>query len=197
MKKLFVKTLREIIKIVAKIIGNLRMPFSKKRVTYDRLLAAKKDMQPGDIILTRTYGEATTLLIPGYWKHTAIYIGEDEIVHANSHGVIYDYLADLLLHTDEFMVLRAKNIPEDMGDSIAAYVQSFIGVEYDFGLELDDPTTMYCSELAYRAINDRVVDFLVPNKVWGIETFSPDDFSDLVHKDFELIHLYSKRRDYA
>src|SRR6185503_4021399 len=37
-----------------------------------------KDLLPGDILLVRAEGKLTTALLPGFWPHAAVYLGERE-----------------------------------------------------------------------------------------------------------------------
>ena len=45
-------------------------------ITHHQISIVCQQLQPGDIILTRRNGFVSNLFIPGYWTHSALYIGQ-------------------------------------------------------------------------------------------------------------------------
>jgi hypothetical protein len=67
---------RPIIKAICLTAG--RVDFSgrkKKYISYKDLRDIKKQLQPGDILFKRNDAQLVNIGIPGFWTHTAIYLG--------------------------------------------------------------------------------------------------------------------------
>lgn len=105
-------------------------------------------IQPGDIIIRRFEGYVDKWLIPGFWNHAGIYIGEiDEknhkVIHAISDGVMVDDLIDFM-RTDHMIVLRA---PARLREGAIKRAKEVIGTDYDFAFNFDDTLRFSCTEL--------------------------------------------------
>lgn len=105
-------------------------------------------IQPGDILIRRFEGYVDKWLIPGWWNHAGIYIGEiddknHKIVHAISDGVVVDDLIDFM-RTDHMIVLRA---PEDRREEAISKAKNAIGSAYDFAFDFSETLRFSCTEL--------------------------------------------------
>ena len=178
MKFLWFEFLRKLTTIIAKIITPIHSPYSHKYIKYDHVMRAMTYLKSGDIILTRTHGDLSTVVIPGFWKHAAIYAGDGKIIDATSVGVTERHLADLMMTTDNVAVLRVANVVEDLskGQLMVDYARLQIGKKYDLEMRVNRTDAMFCSELVYHAICHVFgKDYIELRERMGIKTLTPDD----------------------
>ncbi|KKN91119.1 hypothetical protein LCGC14_0219840 [marine sediment metagenome] len=105
-------------------------------------------IQPGDILIRRFEGYVDKFLLPGWWNHAGVYVGEidgqdNKVVHAISDGIVVDDLIDFM-RTDHMIVLRA---PEKYCDEAIKRAKTVIGRDYDFAFEFGDSLRFSCTEL--------------------------------------------------
>lgn len=163
---------------IAKACGPVHAPWTKKRLDYSVVEEMLQVLQPGDILLTRTHGELTTIAIPGFYKHTAIYMGAGRIIEAISPKAKIGYLANLVLRTDNIAARRMNNITDEEVKLLSAKAKSYVDKEtlYDYHMRFLDESSVSCSELGFNCIN-----FARPNylELWyrmGYPSFTPQDF---------------------
>jgi hypothetical protein len=108
-------------------------------------------IQPGDILLRRYDHYLGSLLIPGYWSHVAIYVGDGKVVHMLREGITEE---DILTFTrcDNILILRSKN--SGLIKSAIEYTKKelSLNVQYDYDFKADNEE-LYCCELVYNAFN--------------------------------------------
>ena len=104
---------------------------------------------PGDIVLRRYDHYISGLLIPGYWTHSSIYIGDNKIIHMLGEGITKE---DILTFSrcDDMCIIRKNNNefprPED---AVAAAIRLYeSNISYDFEFS-DNPDKLYCSEFTH------------------------------------------------
>jgi uncharacterized protein YycO len=187
MKALYYKLLHKIIAFIGKTFGSIHAPWIRKNILYQDVMEMKGILEIGDIFLTRTNGELTTALIPGYYKHAAIYVGQDKIIDATGAGVQKRWLADLAMHTDNICILRVNDYTPALGKKIVEYAYLQIGKKYDFEMNINDVSTFYCSELIFDSINGAVPNYLDLRESLGIDTLTPEDIY-LAEKKFKKIY---------
>jgi hypothetical protein len=105
-------------------------------------------IRPGDVLVRRFEGYLDKFLIPGFWNHAGIYVGEIDrrdhrVIHSISDGVVVDDLIDFM-KTDHMIVLRA---PEKYQDEAIERAKTIIGTDYDFAFEFGDSLRFSCTEL--------------------------------------------------
>ena len=165
----------------------------------DRLYAV---LQPGDILLEKTPFRLTDRFIPGHFGHVAIWIGDQEELHAlglwddplvQQHGKaisegparnIVEALRsgvqlnslEHFLNVDDVAVLRPVTLSlEDKREALRLALRQ-VGKAYDFNFDVNTTEKIVCSELAY-------VSF--PTITWpteqtlGRHTISPDHVARL------------------
>ena len=148
--------------------------------------AELQDLVPGDIIVSRTKWRPTNPLIPGYWSHAGMYVGNDTVVHALAPHVVETPLQDFMSMVDAMAVVRPWRTGRYIMSQAAAHMRSFVGTPYDFMFE---PTTkaLYCSEAvaqAYWAVTDDWT--FIARKRMGLVTVLPQDFYD-ARKHFTVV----------
>ena len=132
-------------------------------------------IQPGDIIIRRFEGYLDKFLIPGWFNHAGIYIGNTDtqkhmIVHAISDGVVVNDLIDFM-RTDHMIVLRA---PEAGREEAIKRAKAAIGSEYDFSFDFNDTVRFSCTELVSHCYPGTVTG----KKRFGRVTVVADDIVD-------------------
>jgi len=143
--------LLSVVRPIAKLIGKLHVPFSRKKITAKDFEACLELMQPGDILLTRTRGELTNLFIPGEWPHAAIVVSDGLIVEAVERGVVSTKPFDFFRKRDFVKLIR----PEvgEIGRKTAALKASLlVGRSYDYNFHSENEE-YYCSELVNTVYN--------------------------------------------
>ncbi len=148
--------------------------YKLKGVVYRTLCNSFK---PGDIILRRFDGYLSSYMIPGFWNHAGLYIGDDgenkeQVVHAVSEGVIQEDVLNFM-RTDHMLVLRlAKDKKGHAADGAIKKAKSIVGCPYDFGFDFKDTHRFSCTELVAHCYPGVVTG----KKRFGKETIVADDF---------------------
>lgn len=126
-------------------------------------------IQPGDIILRAFDGYLDSILIPGKWNHSGVYIGEWEIdgkkynhvvAHALGDGVRYDHLLDFM-QTDHIKILRYPKMSDAKVKKIKKKAKTIIvdkNTPYDYLFELDD-NKLYCHEFTAVCLKEVMPNF--------------------------------------
>lgn len=144
-----------------------------KRATPDIQSQALAVLQSGDVIVTRHDLIASNLFLPGYWPHTALYIGsaqerdalnvelEDSIskkwsnnisvLEAKKDGVLFRSLAETLA-VDEFVILRPQLSNESLAIALSRVCQHE-GKGYNFDFDFFRSDQLVCTEVIYRAFD--------------------------------------------
>ena len=142
-----------------------------KSVTDDVRASIAAFLQPGDVIITRHAKALTNLFIPGFWPHSALYIGTREqamnsgidisasvdslwkgdicVLEARKDGVRLRPLTDTL-SVDKFVVLRPNLDPVTIVQAIGRALLHQ-GKMYNFDFDFFNSDRVVCTELIYRA----------------------------------------------
>lgn len=117
----------------------------------------EKLIQPGDIVIRRFEGYVDKWLIPGWFNHVGIYVGEigdknHKVIHAISDGVVVDDLIDFM-RTDHMIVLRA---PKGNQEEAIKLAKAAVGSEYDFAFNFTDTVRFSCTELVSHCYPGRI-----------------------------------------
>lgn len=103
-------------------------------------------VQVGDILCRGYSCYADSLVIPGKYSHSGIYVGNNKVIHAVAEGVSECDILDFLM-CDRAIVIRPSSIDKD--DRIACAVERAhdkLGTPYDFSFA-PDKDHLYCHEL--------------------------------------------------
>jgi hypothetical protein len=144
---------------------------NNKSVSTEVLSEIGNFLRPGDIIVTRHAKALTNLFIPGFWPHSALYIGTAEqrkeaeidigpriehlwvgdicVLEARKDGVLLRPLSDTL-SVDVFVVLRPKLNPGSIREAIGR-AMLHQGKMYNFDFDFFNSDRIVCTELIYRS----------------------------------------------
>lgn len=102
-------------------------------------------IKPGDVLLRRYDHYLSGLMIPGYFTHAALYVGDNQVIHLLGDGI---YKEDILtfLRCDNITLLRFKDQSMVSSAITKAYEQLALGIEYDYDFDMDKPDKFYCTE---------------------------------------------------
>lgn len=196
------KTLFSILKPITKFIGKVHLPYTHKKMSGMDYYSMFPLLKKGTIFLTRTEGEATTILIPGFWKHAAVYTPKsnalvDEVVtEAVGEGVIENDLVSFLMKKDFVLALEPLFLG-DKKEQIMGRAAEIAGeqmgkpYDYDFEFRISNNEAFYCSELIWWAYDKACKEFgiecpFVPRKRLGEATITPDDIAKAASK-FQIV----------
>lgn len=146
-------------------------------------------LKPGDVLLRHYDKYISSLFIPGYYDHAAIYVGDGMVSHAIAEGVI---LEDILsfIRCDDVMVLRA---PDDIHEEASTYAAGravrFVEdkAEYDFDFDENTLNKIYCSELVYQCYKNfnEDIGMFIRESGFGKGTYVPED---LTKCNFKIVY---------
>ncbi|MFO1063318.1 MAG: YiiX/YebB-like N1pC/P60 family cysteine hydrolase [Pirellulales bacterium] len=136
-------------------------------------------LQPGDVLLMRKEYALTNYFLPGYWPHTALYLGSEQSLrscgldsephvasrmdkcrdeHGSRSGRVMEAMKDGVhirtmdspYRSDSILVLRPC-LHQDEIDQALSRAFFHEGKEYDFSFDFTVSTRLVCTEVIYRA----------------------------------------------
>jgi hypothetical protein len=147
-------------------------------------------LKPGDLLLRRYNHYLGSLLIPGYFSHVAIYVGDDSVIHMLGKGI---YKEDILTFTrcDDIVVFRWKLDQQHIGlneiesdGNYSAKSLSIIralqkledGIEYDYLFDFEDRKKFSCTEFVhycydYFKIETKFENYILPDDLLTCNKF--------------------------
>lgn len=183
-------------------LGNTRVRERKggPRVTAGHLEEIRAVLRPGDILIERQDWFLSRALMPGYWAHAALYVGDADTVAAlgladhewvaprwnsfrNSRcdileavpaGVRMTTLDHCIGVADSAAILRPRLSETEIKDAIARAFRD-VGKPYDFEFDFFTGDKIVCTELIYRAYEGKITFDLVD--VLGRKTFPPTELA--------------------
>jgi uncharacterized protein YycO len=182
-----VVSVRTIFASVAEGVGRTASEFyeaNNKKVTDSVRLAIAEFLHPGDVIITRHAIALTNLFMPGFWPHSALYVGprqqrdaEKCVLEARKDGVLHRPLSDTL-SVDYFVVIRPNLSAETIQQAIErAFTHE--GKMYNFDFDFFSSDRLVCTELVYRAYDGlEGLKFPLTERA-GRKTLSAEDLLDM------------------
>lgn len=136
-------------------------------------------LMPGDVILTRKEFALTNYLLPGFWPHAALYLGDQEPLfksglHRHEHvgprwesllgcdpgdsGRVLESMADGVhvrslnspYRSDSLLILRPQLSPSEIQVSLSRGLYHE-GKDYDFNFDFSRSDRLVCTEVVYRS----------------------------------------------
>ena len=170
------------------------------------LAALQKTLMPGDVLLVRSEKKLTSAILPGFWAHAALYVGNGDDLdalgiarqpavakhlgvlagRAKSASCVIEAISPAVqivplnrsLFVDHVLVLRPNLERQQVA---AAICEAFghVGKDYDFEFDFNVSTRIVCTELVYRCYHQRgAIEFPLTKRV-GRFTLTGDDVANL------------------
>lgn len=128
---------------ISKWASKVHFPYTRKKVSQERIYNAISALRPGDLILTHVAGELSNIALD-HWSHGGVY-SPGIVYEATTHGVSNTNLIYFLAKKDDFKILRPKFDFDPI--VLISFLNNQVGKEYDFEFEQNDQQ-YYCFELA-------------------------------------------------
>ena len=169
------KAMFHLFRLSGSAIAELRQPFVKpagqgKRVTEEVIAEIEPKLCPGDIFITRHDDALSNLFFPGFWPHSALYIGSAEerqvlgvktpagmegrcggpvrLLEAKKDGVLFRPIRETL-RVDAFVVFRPRLKNGLIAEALTRAL-THEGKLYDFYFDFRNADRLACTELVYR-----------------------------------------------
>jgi hypothetical protein len=171
-------------------------------MTSEMLANLRPVLRPGDVLLMRNDSRLTAAILPGFWTHAALFLGERSDLEAlglRSHphvakhwqeipensgllGLVIEGLfpcvqlnpLEKCLRVDHLVVLRSVLAASDIASAIGEALGQ-LGKPYDFEFDFNNSSRIVCTELIYRSFHNRGTMTFSLTKRLGRFTLSGDD----------------------
>ncbi len=200
---------------LSKVFGNTAGVFQSRRGYLYEQKALEQHLltllQPGDVLLEKTPFRLTDKFIPGYWGHTAVWIGTEEeikelgiwdhpkiapiqdriragksILEALRPGVTSNTVGHFM-DIDSMAILRRPNLTDDEKRAVIIRAAAEYEKRYDFGFDVENQVTIQCSELVRLTYSD--IDFKL-DRILGRFTMNPDSVAvAAIDGQFDIVKL--------
>lgn len=142
------------------------------------------DIKPGDILFRRYDGYLDTILMPGFWCHAAIYIGDNKVVQAVGTGVNSEDILDFA-RCDSLSLYR-PSVTYNQVVTALSIANELVKekAQYDWKFESGN-SNFYCSELVdtcYNNIFKNNYEYVVGNCVLTPDGLSKSNLVTCIHK---------------
>ena len=178
-------------------------------ITSEVMEALRSQLRPGDVLLVRADEKLTAAILPGFWAHAAIYLGNKEglegaglaafpgvakhlskLPEGNSSLVLEAIAPRCLvnslensLYADHVVVLR-PNLPVALLASALEEAFAHLGKPYDFEFDFNVTNRIVCTEVVYRAFHKKGAILFTLIKRLGRFTLSGND---IVHQALDVL----------
>jgi len=104
-------------------------------------------MQPGDVFMRRYDSYIAGRMIPGFWSHCGVYVGDNLVLHASPNGGVIKEDVLTFFRTDYVAVLRVPEIiREQVKEEVPVEARKYLGTDYDYEFDFSKPNALSCTE---------------------------------------------------
>lgn len=163
---------------ITKLIGYLHLPYSRKKIKSTHYENATIILEEGHILLGTRFGEFSNIFIPGKYKHSAIYIGNNTVVEAVYPQVKKTSLIDFMLSRDLVGIVSPIFCDIDQMKLATRWAIKQLNKSYDLLFDCNDKNwAFYCHELTGKAYTETMNPCpWQPRERFGELTYTGDDF---------------------
>lgn len=192
------KTLFELLRASGRVVAELRPRIRPPRVNAPVREQLSGLLRPGDVLVTRYDVAASNLFLPGYWPHTALYVGALgdlargasipahvaarwteplRVLEAQKDGVLLRPL-EATLAVDAVAVIRPRLSDGLIVEGIARALRHE-GKMYNFDFDFFRGDRLVCTEVIYRGYDGLGDLEIALSERAGRPTLSAEDLLDL------------------
>ncbi len=206
------KTLFRVLEASGRVVAELRPRVRPPRVTRHVRERLQELLRPGDVLVTRYDVAASNLFLPGYWPHTALYVGDASgpamrgleleprivarwreplrVLEAQKDGVLLRPL-ERTLAVDAVAVIRPQLAPQDVGRGLRRALRHE-GKMYNFDFDFFRGDRLVCTEVIYRGFDGLGELSIALQQRAGRPTLSAEDLLDLAvdRRGFEAVAVF-------
>ncbi|HLD90947.1 MAG TPA: YiiX/YebB-like N1pC/P60 family cysteine hydrolase [Patescibacteria group bacterium] len=102
-------------------------------------------LEPGDVLLRRYDHYLGSILIPGYWSHAALYVGDGYVIHMLGQGINKEDILTFL-RCDDICILRCPDNNKAVTAIKNAFNCLYKDIGYDYEFNFNDEKEMSCTE---------------------------------------------------
>jgi len=160
-------------------------------VTGEKTLEIIEVLKPGDVILRgfRHYLDGKFVPSKSGWSHGAVFVGNNQIIHAVAKGVSKIDVVDFT-RCDRIAILRPKKGQRKAIACAKRFLKN--KTPYDFGFERD-VSSLYCFELCGECYRSLKIEGKTIRKMFGLikkdNVFLAESFFD--SPDFDCVFQYN------
>ena len=182
---LLLRKLLNLIYPIIEYVSTLHLPYTVKKITGEHYYYLRDQIEPGDLILSTTYGELSNLINPSELKHGSIYLGKNvdgicNVAQVTKEGVHLEDLVSHLTSKDEIKIIRYKSKFTSFQKQL--YVEHFIEPRIDMpydGEFKDDNKAFYCFELLSECLESYETNYVAcKEQVFGAYAFTSGSFNN-------------------
>jgi uncharacterized protein YycO len=170
---------------IQKIMQKMHPP--EAQTTVEMAQIALQYMRSGDCLCSREVWRFTSLFIPGFWTHSAVFgfvNDQPSVIEAIGEGVRIVPWLDWVIEMNNWCVLRPTGTTEHQGQETFRYAQTKIGEPYNYMFS-PKARGFWCSGLTYWcwSMTGRWGgDVFTRRLTWGEWVVTPDDFYEASKK---------------
>ena len=161
-------------------------------------------LELGDILLDRSGGWPGTI-VPGYWSHAGMYIGNNKVIESLSDGVVITDISTWFFPTKTYVgVYRVKGLSPETRQNVVNFALSKENHPYDKRSLLFPPSKQlecnwlliegppgcnyyYCSELIWAAYL-KAANINLDSVAWG-DAIAPEEIDNPIYTEFIGSHF--------
>jgi hypothetical protein len=156
---------------LSKIFGQFAGQFHGKIDKKTNAMILKSQLQEFDIVLLKSLTHLTEKLIPGYFGHVGVSLGNDLMIETPRSGVRICSIEEFS-DGEIYLIVRPTNLTEMQKQKIRNSLKMQLGKKYDFNFDSQSPDRIVCSDLVCLAYD--FIDWQSKKRA-GHYITSPDD----------------------
>lgn len=142
------------------------------------------DIKPGDILFRRYEGYLDTILMPSFWCHAAIYVGDNNVIQAVGTGVNSEDILNFC--RCDSLALYRPSVTYNQIVSALSIAKELVKekAQYDWKFESEN-SNFYCSELVdtcYNNIFKNDYNYVLGNNILTPDGLSNSNLVTCIHK---------------
>ncbi len=135
-------------------VGMLPWRFRKNHLTEHDFDAARHIIERGDVVLVGGHRRLGIFFFRSTLVHALLYTGEGTCIHAIADGVEMTQFSTLFRESDTLVIWRPAYHNKEQVDATVAYMESKLGMPFDFGFNPVSRNAWFCTELVCNALRD-------------------------------------------